>query len=42
VFPYTYADSGAGITPQCDASAPPDADFSSVLAVDKLKAVFKQ
>ncbi|MCX4170819.1 MULTISPECIES: substrate-binding domain-containing protein [Paraburkholderia] len=42
VFPYTYADSGAGVAPKCDTSAPPDADFSSVLAADKLKAVFKQ
>ncbi|MFM0005618.1 substrate-binding domain-containing protein [Paraburkholderia dipogonis] len=42
VFPYIYADSGAGVTPKCDVSAPPDADFSSVLAADKLKAVFKQ
>jgi ribose transport system substrate-binding protein len=42
VFPYTYADSGAGIAPKCDTAAPPDADFSSSLAVDKLKAVFTQ
>lgn len=42
VFPYTYADSGAGIAPKCDSAAPPDADFSSSLTVDKLKAVFTQ
>lgn len=42
VFPYVYADSSAGITPKCDSSAPPDADFSSALKVDRLKAVFKQ
>jgi ribose transport system substrate-binding protein len=42
VFPYTYADSGSGITPKCDPTAPSDADFSSALSVEKLKAVFKQ
>lgn len=42
VFPYPYADSSAGVEPKCDPSAPPDADFSSALSAEKLKAVFQQ
>jgi ribose transport system substrate-binding protein len=42
VIEYVYADSGAGIDPKCDLSAPPDADFSSALPADKLKMLFSQ
>jgi ribose transport system substrate-binding protein len=41
-FPYPYADSVKGMEPKCDPSAPPDADFSSALSAEKLKAVFQQ
>jgi ribose transport system substrate-binding protein len=41
-FPFPYADSATGVDPKCDPSAPPDADFSSALSVEKLKAVFEQ
>lgn len=40
VIPYVYADSEAGIDPKCSADAPPDADLSSGLPDDKLKALF--
>jgi ribose transport system substrate-binding protein len=42
VVPYVYADSEAGIDPKCDPNAPPDADLSSLLPVDKLNALFQQ
>jgi ribose transport system substrate-binding protein len=42
VLPYTYADTAHGIVPKCDPDAPPDADFSSALAPQKLKAIFNQ
>lgn len=41
-FPYPYADSTKGVDPKCDPTAPPDADFSSALSAEKLKAVFQQ
>jgi ribose transport system substrate-binding protein len=42
VLPFAYADSAKGIDPKCDPSAPPDADLSSALPPEKLKAVFEQ
>ncbi|MGV2292251.1 substrate-binding domain-containing protein [Trinickia sp. YCB016] len=41
VLPYPYADSAKGLDPQCDPAAPPDADLSSALPPQKLKAVFE-
>jgi ribose transport system substrate-binding protein len=41
-FPVPYADSAKGMDPKCDPTAPPDADFSSALSAEKLKAVFQQ
>lgn len=40
IVPYVYADTEAGKAPRCDRSAPPDADLSSTLSAEKLKAVF--
>jgi ribose transport system substrate-binding protein len=42
IVPTPYADSAKGLNPKCDAGAPPDADLSSALSPDKLKAVFQQ
>lgn len=42
VFPYAYANSANNTDPKCDPAAPPDADFSSGLSTEKLKAVFTQ
>jgi ribose transport system substrate-binding protein len=42
VLPFAYADSARGLDPKCDPSAPPDADLSSALPPEKLKAVFEQ
>jgi ribose transport system substrate-binding protein len=42
VLPFAYADSAKGLDPKCDPSAPPDADLSSALSPEKLKAVFEQ
>jgi ribose transport system substrate-binding protein len=42
VVPYVFGDSEAGIDPKCSATAPPDADMSSLLPEDKLNALFKQ
>jgi ribose transport system substrate-binding protein len=42
IVPTPYADSIKGLDPKCDASAPPDADLSSALPQEKLKAVFQQ
>jgi ribose transport system substrate-binding protein len=42
IVPTPYADSAKGLDPKCDAGAPPDADLSSALSPDKLKAVFQQ
>lgn len=42
VVPYVFGDSEAGIDPKCSATAPPDADMSSLLPADKLNALFKQ
>ncbi|SCB46801.1 substrate-binding domain-containing protein [Rhizobium multihospitium] len=41
IVPYVYADTEAGKPPRCNRAAPPDADLSSTLSEDKLKAVFK-
>ncbi|MGO4567026.1 substrate-binding domain-containing protein [Rhizobium sp. 2YAF20] len=40
IVPYIYADTEAGKPPRCLRSAPPDADLSSTLSEEKLKAVF--
>lgn len=42
VLPFAYADSAKGLDPKCDPTAPPDADLSSALPPEKLKAVFEQ
>lgn len=42
VLPFDYADSAKRLDPKCDKTAPPDADLSSPLSAEKLKAVFKQ
>ena len=42
VLPFAYADSARGLDPKCDPGAPPDADLSSALPPEKLKAVFEQ
>jgi ribose transport system substrate-binding protein len=42
VLPFAYADSAKALDPKCDPTAPPDADLSSALPADKLKAVFAQ
>ena len=42
VLPSAYADSAKGLDPKCDPSVPPDADLSSALPPEKLKAVFEQ
>jgi ribose transport system substrate-binding protein len=42
IVPAPYADSAKGLDPKCDAGAPPDADLSSALPAEKLKAVFQQ
>jgi ribose transport system substrate-binding protein len=42
VLPSAYADSARGLDPKCDPGAPPDADLSSALPPEKLKAVFEQ
>jgi ribose transport system substrate-binding protein len=39
--PFVYADSEQGLDPKCDPSAPLDADLSSSLPPEKLKAVFQ-
>jgi ribose transport system substrate-binding protein len=36
---FVYADTAAGTTPTCDPGVSPDADLSSALPVDRLKAV---
>ncbi|KXU82390.1 ribose ABC transporter substrate-binding protein [Paraburkholderia monticola] len=41
ILPYPYADSAKGIDPKCDPSVPPDADLTSALPPQKLKAVFE-
>jgi ribose transport system substrate-binding protein len=41
ILPYAYADSAKGIDPKCDPSVPPDADLTSALPPQKLKAVFE-
>lgn len=38
---FVYADSEKGLDPKCDPSAPLDADLSSTLPPEKLKAAFK-
>ena len=40
-IPFTYADSERGLDPKCDPGAPLDADLSSSLPSEKLKAAFK-
>ncbi len=40
VVPFASADSVNGLKPKCDHSAPPDADFSSILPSEKLKQLF--
>src|SRR5580700_3927636 len=40
-MPMVYADSEKGLNPKCDPSAPLDADLSSSLPPEKLKAAFK-
>ena len=40
-MPMVYADSEKGLDPKCDPSAPLDADLSSSLPAEKLKAAFK-
>jgi ribose transport system substrate-binding protein len=42
ILPFAYADSAKGLDPKCDPNAPPDADLSSALPPEKLKAVFEQ
>jgi ribose transport system substrate-binding protein len=42
ILPFAYADSAKGLDPKCDPGAPPDADLSSALPPEKLKAVFEQ
>jgi ribose transport system substrate-binding protein len=42
IVPSPYADSAKGLDPKCDVGAPPDADLSSALPSEKLKAVFQQ
>ena len=42
ILPFPYADSAKGLNPKCDQAAPPDADLSSALPTEKLKAVFQQ
>lgn len=37
-----YADHFAGLTPTCDHDAPPDADLSSALSPEDLKAIFSK
>ncbi|SAL26872.1 sugar ABC transporter substrate-binding protein [Caballeronia choica] len=41
ILPFPYADSAKGLDPKCDAAAPPDADLTSALPPQKLKAVFE-
>ncbi|WP_207003748.1 substrate-binding domain-containing protein [Trinickia mobilis] len=41
ILPFAYADSTKGLYPKCDPSAPPDADLTSALPPEKLKAVFE-
>ncbi|MFJ4156289.1 substrate-binding domain-containing protein [Pseudomonas sp. NPDC089752] len=40
LMPFTYADSFASIDPQCDPSAPPDTDLSSLLPKEQLEKLF--
>ena len=40
-IPFTYADSEHGLDPKCDPGAPLDADLSSSLPPEKLKAAFE-
>ena len=40
-MPMVYADSEKGLDPKCDPSAPLDADLSSSLPPEKLRAAFK-
>ncbi len=42
VVPFVFADSEKGIDPKCETGAPLDADLSSSLPPEKLKAVFEQ
>lgn len=41
ILPFPYADSAKGLDPKCDPTAPPDADLTSALPPEKLKAVFE-
>jgi ribose transport system substrate-binding protein len=41
MMPFVYVDSEQGLDPKCDPSAPLDADLSSPLPPEKLKAVFQ-
>jgi ribose transport system substrate-binding protein len=40
ILPFPFADSAKGLAPKCDPAAPPDADLSSPLSAEKLKAIF--
>ncbi len=42
ILPFPYADSAKGLDPKCDPTAPPDADLTSALPPEKLKAVFER
>ncbi|CAB3775624.1 hypothetical protein LMG28614_00039 [Paraburkholderia ultramafica] len=42
ILPFAYADSTKGLDPKCDPTAPPDADLTSALPPQKLKAVFER
>jgi len=42
ILPFPYADSSKGLDPKCDPTAPPDADLTSALPPEKLKAVFER
>ncbi|HEY1216985.1 MAG TPA: substrate-binding domain-containing protein, partial [Bryobacteraceae bacterium] len=42
ILPFAYADSAKGLDPKCDPTAPPDADLTSALPPQKLKAVFER
>ena len=42
ILPFPYADTAKGLDPKCDPSVPPDADLTSGLTPEKLKAVFER
>jgi len=42
VMAFRYADSSMDLDPKCDKGAPPDADLASILAPEKLNAIFKK